>query len=352
VNANKITDKLSIRVASLNGLNAETAAKQQLISIADLDGYRLAKYGRTYRIGDAGPAGGLICYGGLQAPDYFEVAPAAFEFTVSWDDAVKKYRALTGSDVGDGRLPSQAELDVMYRDFKLKGRGDFKDDWYWFSGGYQNFSDGNQSGSTSGECRVRPVRTVDRSVEEERTLAAKWMAELRQWGEDYHNSPESWYRGEHTIGDIGPAGGHVFYDAGPNASRGRRFLEVAPASTEFRASWNNAVERCKALMVNDIGGWWLPTEEEFNFIYTNFRKIGIGNIKTGIKNKYWSSTQQMNVSHTPPSTSSPVLSMVLNTTLNPPATSQYGYWYFTKSGFGKSSSVENHEYLVRAVREF
>ncbi|MCL2187085.1 MAG: hypothetical protein FWB86_14735, partial [Treponema sp.] len=43
----------------------------------------------------------------------------------------------------------------------------------------------------------------------------------------------------YKIGDTGPAGGIVFYDKG-NTDGGWRYLEAAPASSEFSAEWGLA----------------------------------------------------------------------------------------------------------------
>ncbi|MFP3041280.1 DUF1566 domain-containing protein [Treponema primitia] len=295
VNANKITDGLSIRVASLNGSNAETVAREKQISIADLDGYRLAKFGRTYQIGDTIPLRGLICYDGFQSPDYFEVV--RFPGQYSWDQAVARLRATKVNGVGGWRMPSLEELNVISRLSESKGifsvgidRFNNETYWhelaeayekfgaayaadangprtlygtnsYWFSGGYKNFKDRSEVGSTDGQHILFAVRVIGTEAEE-RKLAEEWV-ELQQ----FINQPESWYQGAHKIGDRGPAGGFVFADQGANAPRGRRFLEAAPGETDFDARWNDAAKKCEELNVNGIRGWRLPTIDELNLMY-------------------------------------------------------------------------------------
>ncbi|MDR1126565.1 MAG: DUF1566 domain-containing protein [Treponema sp.] len=145
---------------------------------------------KTYKIGEAGPAGGLIFYdkgndsGGWR---YLEAAPAftegkALQWSVSGFDTGAK-----GSEVGTGKqntrnimdasvqaavnapaarlcdrlayggyddwyLPSKNELGLMYMNLKVDGIGVFANEWYWSSsegGEYsgvwaQNFGNGQQ----------------------------------------------------------------------------------------------------------------------------------------------------------------------------------------------------------------
>jgi hypothetical protein len=144
----------------------------------------------AYRIGSAGPAGGIIFYdkgnssGGWR---YLEAAPEDMESQIMWGSMAGSGRYLPRLSqfrpgVGEGRqnternqyttsaadacknytaggyadwfLPSKDELDLMYRNLKQKGLGNFKDGWYWSSTGSgnttsawnQNFANGRQYG--------------------------------------------------------------------------------------------------------------------------------------------------------------------------------------------------------------
>jgi hypothetical protein len=143
----------------------------------------------TYYVGAAGPAGGVIFYdkgntiGGWQ---FLEAAPVSTEFVASWGaylktinntepaigtgkrntDLIVSFLRQTGESgkaaqlcdnlvyggYNDWFLPSKDELDVMYKNLKLKGWDNFGSGWYWSSSeidrGYameQQFSDGKQA---------------------------------------------------------------------------------------------------------------------------------------------------------------------------------------------------------------
>jgi len=131
-----------------------------------------------------------------------------------------------------------------------------------------------------------------------------------------------------AIGSIGPSGGYIFYDKG-SYSNGWRYLEAAPASSEFRAQWglysitcpgtqtgigtgrantttiinllnaNNqtgrAAQLCVALNINGYTGWFLPSRDELNEMWIALKmdrnNIGGFNI-SGIwpQGYYWSSS--------------------------------------------------------------
>jgi hypothetical protein len=121
----------------------------------------------TYQIGGRGPAGGWVFYdkgvvsGGWR---YLEAAPAEAEFTATWDTAFARHPP--SAAVGNWRLPAREELELMYRNLKLKGIGGFSNSWYWSSPQYdryhswvQNFGDGRQDGYPKGDSySVRCVR--------------------------------------------------------------------------------------------------------------------------------------------------------------------------------------------------
>jgi hypothetical protein len=158
----------------------------------------------------------------------------------------------------------------------------------------------------------------------------------------------------YNIGDAGPAGGIVFYDKGNN-NGGWRYLEAAPAATEFRASQgiggqpvagtqegvgtgkentqiildrykalginNSAAHICSGLDINGYKDWFLPSMGELDLLYKNLKQKGLG----GFRNEtYWSS-------------------------------SHHGLYNAYSQGFTRGSQYSdgrNNSYFVRAVRAF
>lgn len=132
----------------------------------------------------------------------------------------------------------------------------------------------------------------------------------------------------YAIGDAGPAGGIVFYDKG-SYSEGWRYLEAAPASTEWdqnpwggagtavgataqgtgigqgasntaaivmeygnsEPSANRADYAAKLATDLDHGGyddWFLPSKDELNEMYVNLQQEGLGGFAAA---PYWSSSE-------------------------------------------------------------
>jgi TolB-like protein len=163
--------------------------------------------GRTYKIGDTGPAGGIVFYDRGFIGDgwrYLEAAPAGTDFTAIW--GASGYRIATSITLGSGKnnthliveqlktlgennraalicagidingykdwfLPSIGELDLLYKNLKQKGLGGFSDGWYWSSSQHneqyslnrfvwaKRFSDGFQEGGhKNGPASVRAIR--------------------------------------------------------------------------------------------------------------------------------------------------------------------------------------------------
>jgi len=156
----------------------------------------------------------------------------------------------------------------------------------------------------------------------------------------------------YKLGDTGPAGGIVFYDRGFTEG-GWRYLEAAPAGTEFTAEWGQhtdvagtetkvgsgkrntqliiaalgengkAAQLCARLNVNGYNDWFLPSRDELDSMYITLRERGLGNFLNQI---YWSSSQSGN--------------------LNGDA------WYQWFGGGSQDSVSKDNTYLVRAVRAF
>jgi hypothetical protein len=169
----------------------------------------------TYKVGDTGPAGGLIFYDKGNNSDgwrYMEAAPAITETAAQWrhnSGALSETAAVVGEtsrEVGMGQtntqnimqyfsrngggfglaaqvcnelvvngfddwfLPSQDELSYMYGNLYRRGIGGFKNEWYysstivkWTNGSYApsriNFANGEPDDGESAESRrVRACR--------------------------------------------------------------------------------------------------------------------------------------------------------------------------------------------------
>jgi hypothetical protein len=155
---------------------------------------------RVYKIGDFGPAGGIVFYdkGTYSAGwRYLEAAPPETEFRAdrggmpsegtergigfgkrntqaivsfqqSWGwtgTAAQRCATLDFDGFTDWFLPSRDELDLMYKNLKTKGLGGFTDNEYCSSTGggphvrYQNFGSGDQN-MNAGEIGPLSVRAV------------------------------------------------------------------------------------------------------------------------------------------------------------------------------------------------
>jgi hypothetical protein len=159
----------------------------------------------------------------------------------------------------------------------------------------------------------------------------------------------------YTIGDTGPAGGWIFYDKGIS-SDGWRYLEAAPASTEWTdkqwgsygtliggtgtdigagksntniiVTWLNshsetdrAAQLCDALLYGSYYDWFLPSKDELNLMHENLYLEGVGGFAD---DAYWSSSEFT-------------------------AFSAWGQYFY--DGF-QGSYLEYLAYRVRAVRAF
>jgi hypothetical protein len=95
-----------------------------------------AQGSQSYKIGDTGPAGGIIFYDKGDNSDgwqYLEAAPPEFEFTANWNSANDVCKLLNINGMGGWRLPNKDELSFMYLNLKQRGLGGFGNDTYWSS---------------------------------------------------------------------------------------------------------------------------------------------------------------------------------------------------------------------------
>jgi len=96
----------------------------------------------SYKVGDTGPAGGLIFYDKGDNSDgwqYLEAAPVDFEFKANWNSAKDMVRLLNINGFTGWRLPTRDELSFMFLNLKQKDLGGFNNDFYWSSTEGHNF---------------------------------------------------------------------------------------------------------------------------------------------------------------------------------------------------------------------
>jgi DUF1680 family protein len=132
---------------------------------------------------------------------------------------------------------------------------------------------------------------------------------------------------EYVPGDVGPAGGLIFFVNPNDESDGWRYLEAAPVDQSAGARWGcfrrviagargtavgtgrqntqdilaactesgTAAEQCASYRLNGIGGWFLPSRAELALMYRNLKAAGIGDFRDGgaaDNFSYWTSSQQ------------------------------------------------------------
>jgi hypothetical protein len=129
-----------------------------------------------------------------------------------------------------------------------------------------------------------------------------------------------------AVGDVGPAGGFIFYENPTYARDGWRYLEAAPFDQSSGAPWacfrraipgargtevgagkqntadilascvdpSAAAALCANLSLNGVRGWFLPSRDELALMYRNLKTTGVGNfVDSGARDNvsYWASTQ-------------------------------------------------------------
>jgi hypothetical protein len=115
----------------------------------------------VYKIGDMGPGGGTVFF--AEGGTCMELSGLLGE--VSWDEAPVLARNYRGGGYSDWYLPTQNELDFIYKNLRSKNIGDLGDSWHWSSSELndniawlQSFGDGTQA--VSYKDIALPVRAV------------------------------------------------------------------------------------------------------------------------------------------------------------------------------------------------
>jgi hypothetical protein len=128
-------------------------------------------------------------------------------------------------------------------------------------------------------------------------------------------------------GDVGPAGGLIFYVNPEYARDGWRYLEAAPIDQSGGAKWGcfrqaitgakgtaigtgrqntddmaaactergTAADLCATYVLNGIGGWFLPSRDELRLMYRALTTAGLGDFRAaGMADncEYWTSSQE------------------------------------------------------------
>jgi DUF1680 family protein len=131
---------------------------------------------------------------------------------------------------------------------------------------------------------------------------------------------------EYNVGDVGPAGGWIFYVNPSFEKDGWRYLEAAPFDQSAGAKWGcfrqaiagargtaigtgrqntadmlacaepgTAAHLCASFTHSGIGGWFLPSRDELAAMYRGLRATGAADFRdAGLSDNfsYWTSSQQ------------------------------------------------------------
>ena len=269
--------------------------------------------------------------------------------------------AFRGGGRSDWFLPSKDELDLIYRHLhvgpsrltKIAGAvwtsTEASDTFAW----YQLFQDGTQFTDANGIIRGLGGNKLDTQSRSHvgsgfvptpfRLYAMRAFADgpMSPPLDDYSNGAPCAVGGECRVGDVGPGGGIVFYDAGSRQSWGR-YMEVAPVACEgvglaFRPPGQRAVihpfvsgrpaPKVQRVLAKDVGkglentnlivqrfkrrvmyaarfadestcngqtDWFLPSKNELDMVFNvvRAREVPQGDFDKGY---YWTSSDYNNV---------------------------------------------------------
>jgi hypothetical protein len=218
VDTKKITDRLAIRIASLNGAEVESTARANRVSVMTKGDYR------------------------PMPPRNLRGEVSNNDIRLTWDAAGSglKYRVQYAAQSSRGKVWTGEWKEVVTgTSLTMSGlRAEGAGYYLWVSPVFDG-----QEGGTSSSIKAGPLGYI--------------------------------------VGDPGPAGGLVFYDKG-FYSDGWRYLEAAPASAEFQDNWNNARSRCSSLNINGCTDWRLPAKGELDMLYKHLMVKGLGSFQRSL----------------------------------------------------------------------
>ena len=169
---------------------------------------------------------------------------------------------------------------------------------------------------SAGASVVRPAAARPITLIPYYLWANRQVAEMTVW------MPTSGF----AVGDVGPAGGFIFYENPDYVRDGWRYLEAAPFDQSAGAPWgcfrraipgargtavgtgrqntadilasctdpSSAAMLCANVSVNGVRGWFLPSRDELAMMYRSLRSAGVGRFGDGSAPdnvSYWASTQ-------------------------------------------------------------
>ncbi len=239
----------------------------------------------SVKIGDIGPGGGIVFL--IESNRAWECSEVLGER--NWREARDLCSEYRGGGYDDWRLPEKDELKFIYLNLKRTGIILYKNGFWSFTKTSSvhswslDFSDG--SFGDSGHSFDYSVLAVRSFTVETKPLIAKDVKkeQSKTNNEIASENIEKTNKGEelkkYKIGDIGPGGGLVFYIEGNHAYECSGILG--------NRNWSKAKTLCSKYNGGGYNDWYLPTQDELDYIYQNLRKSG----RISYNGWFWSSSE-------------------------------------------------------------